>query len=181
MPALPNIGLISKLRAGKDTIAEYLEDEYGFLRYAFGDGLRDICGRLYPEQFAGGAKPRALLQSFGEYARTHDPNVWVNDMFRRISHNEYTRYQPIVVSDVRQPQEYTALQSAGYVLIRVTAPDAVRIDRAIKSGDKFSYADLMHRTETALDDYPADITVDNGGTLDELYAQIDEIVAYLNL
>lgn len=176
-----NIALCGRLRSGKDSVAEYLVANYGYIRFAFGDGLRDVCRRLYPEQFAGGAKPRALLQSFGEYARTHDPDVWVNDMFRRISKDEHTRYSPIVVSDVRQPQEYGRLNAEGYVLIRVECPDAIRIERAIDSGDSFAYADLMHGTETALDGYATDFTVTNDGSLDELYAQIDEIMRYLAL
>jgi dephospho-CoA kinase len=182
---LPNIGLIGKLRSGKDTVADYLEfhDEgegYGYLRYAFGDGIRDICRRLYPDQFANGAKPRALLQQFGEYARTHDRDVWVNDMFRRIRNNEYSRYSPVVVSDIRQMHEVEALKARGYVLIRVEAPEALRIQRAITSGDRFNLRDLTHGTETALDDYAADFTVTNDAGLPELYAQIDEIVRQLS-
>lgn len=181
MSTLPNIGLIGRLRSGKDTVAAYLADEegYGYRPFAFGDGIRDICRRLYPEQFANGAKPRALLQQFGEYARTHDRDVWVNDMFRRVRNDEYTRYCPVVVSDVRQPHEIEALKSRGYVLIRVEAPEALRIDRAIKSGDRFDLRDLTHGTETALDGYAADFTIVNDAGLPELYAQIDEIIRSL--
>ncbi|WP_339306879.1 hypothetical protein [Paenibacillus sp. FSL R5-0519] len=182
MTTLPNIGLIGRLRSGKDTLADYLADDdegYGYLRYAFGDGIRDICRRLYPDQFANGTKPRALLQQFGEYARTHDRDVWVNDMFRRIRDNEYSRYSPVVVSDVRQLHEVEALRARGYVLIRVEAPEALRIDRAIKSGDRFNLRDLTHGTETALDGYSADFTVTNDGDLAHLYRQIDEIIAFL--
>lgn len=176
---LPNIGLIGRMRSGKDTVASYLADEdgYGYLQYAFGDGIREVCRRLYPDQFEDGVKPRALLQGFGEGARQFDRDVWVNDMFRRINRNEYTRYRPVVVSDVRQFHEIEALKSRGYVLIRVTCPDAIRIDRAIKSGDRFEYADLMHGTETELDDWPADYTIANDGSLDELYAQVDAVIS----
>lgn len=183
MGALPNIGLIGRLRSGKDTLADYLADNvegYGYLRYAFGDGIRDVCRRLYPEQFADGVKPRALLQQFGEYARTHDRDVWVNDMFRRIRDNEYSRYSPVVVSDVRQLHEVDALKARGYVLIRVEAPEALRIQRAVTSGDRFNLRDLTHGTETALDGFIADFTVTNDAGLPELYAQIDEIIRQLS-
>lgn len=84
-----------------------------------------------------------------------------------------------MISDCRQLNEARRLQSEGYVLIRVTCPDAIRIDRAIKSGDRFEYADLVHGTETELDDWPADYTFDNSGSLDELYAQIDAMMRAL--
>mgnify|MGYP002183840281 FL=1 len=167
------------MRSGKDSVADYLVENYGYIRYAFGDGLREVCQRLYPDQFESGNKPRALLQSFGEYARTHDPNVWVNDMFRRITNDEHARYSPIVVSDVRQPQEVEALKAAGYVLIRVEAPESLRIHRAIESGDTFNLRDLTHDTETALDGYAADFTIQNDAGLPELYAQVDAVMDLL--
>ncbi|MEK4360841.1 adenylate kinase [Paenibacillus sp. FSL M7-1455] len=186
---LPNIGLVGKLRAGKDVVAAYLTDKYGYTRFAFGDELKRYAHELFGEP-APGAKPRELYQWFGQTMRERDPEIWIRNCFGAISRrerqvdayysmswNEWSR-RPFraVITDVRQANEYDALKSAGYTLIRVTAPDAIRIDRAIKSGDKFEYTDLMHGTETELDDYPADFTVDNGGTLDELYAQIDTIM-----
>jgi len=172
----PDIGICGLLRSGKDTVSEYLTQEYGYLQYAFGDGIRDICRRLYPEQFADGKKPRALLQQFGEYARTHDKNVWINDMFRNIRANEYTRYAPVVVSDVRQPHEVEALRKRDFVLIRVTAPEALRIDRAIKSADTFNLHDLSHETERHVNTFEVDYEIVNDGTLTELYAKVDEVM-----
>lgn len=48
MPTLPNIALTGKLRAGKDTVAEYLMERYGYARYAFGDGVKDDFHRENP-------------------------------------------------------------------------------------------------------------------------------------
>jgi dephospho-CoA kinase len=110
-------------------------------------------------------------------------NVWVDACFENI---EYSRNcpvsgtdGPVVITDVRQESEYEALATRSYVLIRVDAPDGLRIQRAVESGDTFNYADLAHGTETALDGYAADFTVVNDRSLAELYAQIDEIMAYL--
>jgi dephospho-CoA kinase len=202
MTTLPNIGLLGRLRSGKDEVARYLAANYGYTQFAFGDELKRYAHELFGEP-APDEKPRELYQWFGQAMREHDPDIWVRKCFEAIEWNrdsipEYLRRahgyvtngevvlsvpaRPFraVVSDVRQPNEYDALKSAGYVVIRVEAPDAVRIDRAIKSGDVFNYADLVHDTETALDGYVADFTVDNSGSLDKLHAQIDEIVAYLS-
>ncbi|MBE3649172.1 nucleoside/nucleotide kinase family protein [Paenibacillus polymyxa] len=191
MTTLPNIGLIGRLRSGKDEVARYLADNYGYTQFSFGDELKRYAHELFGEP-APDEKPRELYQWFGQAVRERDPDIWVRKCFEAIERyavekrslaryfREIPRPLSAVISDVRQPNEYAALQSAGYVLIRVEAPDAVRIDRAIKSGDVFNYADLVHDTETALDGYAADFTVDNSGSLDKLHAQIDEIVAYLS-
>lgn len=172
-----NIALCGRLRSGKDSIAEHLVINYGYLRYAFGDGIRETCRRLYPDQFADDKKPRALLQKFGEFARTLDRDVWVRDMFRRISGDELTRYRTVVVSDLRQPHEYEALKAEGYVIIRITAPEHVRIDRAIKSADSFNLRDLTHDTESHVDTFAVDYEIVNDGSLAELHAKIDAIIA----
>lgn len=181
--ALPNIGLIGKLRAGKDEVAKYLAENYGYVRFAFGDALKDDFHTRYPE-VPREPKPRAGYQFHGQFMRERDPNLWVRKCFEeiedtRVHFEYYTEPFRAVITDCRQPNEHEALKSAGYTLIRVDAPDTVRIQRAIESGDTFNYADLMHGTETALDDYEADFTVDNSGTLAELYAQIDTIMAAL--
>lgn len=183
MRSLPNIGLIGKLRAGKDVVAAYLADKYGYTRFAFGDELKRYAHELFGEP-ASGEKPRELYQWFGQTMRQRDPDVWVGKCLAKVTEFQrwvdtdmlHTPNPNVVITDVRQLNEAKALAERSYLFIRVTAPDAIRIDRAIKSGDKFEYTDLMHGTETELDDYPADFTADNGGTLDELYAQIDTIM-----
>ncbi|MNV28375.1 hypothetical protein D3C71_1195640 [compost metagenome] len=189
---LPNIGLIGKLRAGKDVVAAYLADKHGYTPFAFGDELKRYAHELYGGP-APGTKPRELYQWLGQTLRERDPDIWVRKCFESISQKERSdsayydmpwnahSRQPFraVITDVRQPNEYNRLNAEGYVLIRVQSKDALRIQRAIDSGDTFNYTDLMHGTETALDGYAADFTVTNEGSLDELYAQIDEIIATL--
>lgn len=178
---LPDIGLTGRLRSGKNAVGAYLTSRYGYTAFAFGDELKAEFHRNYPD-IPRDPKPRAGYQEYGQrIRRERGENIWINACLGAIDYQRrYAAYEQrpfrAVICDVRQLNEAQTLQSAGYLLIRVTAPDAIRIDRAIKSGDKFEYTDLMHGTETELDDYPADFTVDNGGTLDELYAQIDTIL-----
>ncbi|WP_149093398.1 adenylate kinase [Paenibacillus terrae] len=181
MTTLPDIGLLGRLRSGKDEVARYLSDNYGYMQFAFGDELKADFHRRYPE-IPRESKPRAGYQAHGQLMRALvDEDIWVRRCLVEVKRAYYAHLDfRAVISDVRQPNEYDALKSAGYVLIRVEAPDAVRIDRAIKSGDVFNYADLVHGTETALDGLVADFTVDNSGSLDALHAQIDEIMRYLS-
>ncbi|WP_235847605.1 nucleoside/nucleotide kinase family protein [Paenibacillus tuaregi] len=179
---LPNIGLIGRLRAGKDVVAAYLADKCGYTRFAFGDPLKDDFHRRYPE-IPREPKPRAGYQFHGQFMREHvSEDIWITSCLAEVKRQYYGSFDfRAVISDVRQPNEYGRLNAEGYVLIRVECPDAIRIDRAIKSGDSFAYADLMHGTETALDGYATDFTVVNDAGLPELYAQIDEIMRYLSL
>lgn len=183
---LPNIGLIGKLRSGKSAAGDYLASKYGYTQFAFGDELKRYAHELFGEP-APGTKPRALYQAFGQACRAIDDGIWIRKCLAKTEEPELFRANgrgwelPLsVISDVRQLNEADALQSAGYVLIRVTAPDGLRIERAVNSGDTFNYRDLAHGTETALDGYTADFTVTNDKSLAELYAQIDEIMAELN-
>lgn len=179
MMTLPNIGLMGRMRSGKDEAARYLAQQYGYMRFAFGDELKRYAHELFGESER---KPRELYQWFGQTMRQRDPDVWVRMCFADIdTWRDWTEMDsPVVITDCRQPNEYAALKSAGYVLIRIECPDALRIQRAIDAGDSFTAADLAHDTETALDGYSADFTVHNGGTLGELHAQIDEIMSYLS-
>lgn len=175
---LPNIGLIGKLRSGKDTAAAYLAHKYGYMRFAFGNELKRYAHELFGEPLPG-TKPRELYQWFGQAMRERDPEIWVRKCFERVEYVQEEYGISTVITDCRQPNEFSALQSAGYVLIRVEAPESLRIQRAVESGDSFALRDLTHGTETALDGYIADFTVQNDAGLPELHAQVDDIMRYL--
>lgn len=172
---IPKIALIGKARSGKSSIARYLVEQHGFTRYAFGDELKRLAHEVFDID-ASSNKDRGLYQFFGQVCRERDEDVWLRKVFRKI---ERENPDSILVEDVRQPNEYHALKAAGYTLIRVEAPEALRIHRAIESGDTFNLRDLTHDTETALDGFAADFTVVNDAGLPELYAQIDAIMDLL--
>ncbi|OMC96476.1 hypothetical protein BJP49_11020 [Paenibacillus odorifer] len=176
------MALTGKLRAGKSLVGDYLASKYGYTQFAFGDELKRDFHRRYPE-IPRDPKPRAGYQFHGQFMREHvDADVWIRKCLAEVQRAYYANLDfRAVISDVRQLNEADALAARSYVLIRVTAPDGLRIERAVNSGDTFNYADLAHGTETALDGYAADFTVVNDGTLDALYAQIDEIIAGLTL
>jgi dephospho-CoA kinase len=174
------LALCGRMRSGKDAIAEYLAANYEFKRFAFGDGIREICRQLYPDQFEGGAKPRALLQGFGQMARQFDDFVWINRTLNVIDmYNAQIRKPHVVISDLRQPNEYAALQKEGFVIIRVTAPEDTRIQRMLAAGDAFNPTDLVHETESHVDSFAVDYEITNGGTLEELFMQVDRLMSEL--
>jgi dephospho-CoA kinase len=179
------IALTGKLRAGKDEVAQHLYIKYGFNRIAFGDALKKEAHAVFP-WIPQNSKPRALYQNFGQLMREIEPDVWIKHAERAVKGaidfrvNTGAEKIGVVVTDLRQLNEYEWARTEGYTIIRVTAPDEVRIARAIKAGDSFVENDLVHSTELAIDGFDVDYTVTNEGTVEELKAQIDAIMAKLN-
>jgi dephospho-CoA kinase len=175
------IALTGKMRAGKDEIAQHLYIKYGFKRIAFGDELKRTAGDVFP-WMTGPHKPRALLQQYGQLMREIDPQVWVKHADRKVKGEVDFRVNSghdrvgIVITDLRQQNEYDWARANGFTIIRVTAPDDVRIDRAIRAGDNFSENDLEHVTESAIDGFEVDAVIINKGSLEELQTKIDVIM-----
>ncbi|WP_018755176.1 AAA family ATPase [Paenibacillus terrigena] len=177
------IALCGTLRSGKDTVAEYLSSKYEYTRFAFGDELKRYAHELFGET---DGKQRELYQWFGQVMRERDPNIWIRKCFDAMDLAEInmpSKYDVdfrAVVSDLRQPNEFSALKAAGYVIIRVTAPEGIRINRAVESGDRFNYADLRHDTESHVTGFEVDYEIENNGSLTDLYTQVDEIMTQIH-
>jgi dephospho-CoA kinase len=179
------IALTGKMRAGKDEVAQHLYIKYGFDRIAFGDALKRIAHETFP-WVSEGSKPRALYQKFGQLMREIDSDVWIKHAERKVKGTIDFRVNVgadqvgIVITDVRQENEVAWCRANGFTIIRVTAPDEVRIARAIRAGDSFTEDDLEHVTESAIDGFSVDYSVANDGSVDELKSQIDEILAEIS-
>jgi hypothetical protein len=181
------LALVGKLRAGKDTAAQYLTLFYDFHPFAFADPLKRYLHEIFPH-VPREPKPRALYQAFGQKLREIDPDVWVNLTMHKI--DEYLRQHAcdcsplkprVVVTDCRQRNEYGRLRAEGFVFVRINADDELRIQRALEAGDDFTVHDLAHETELLVDSFNVDYEVDNNGTTSELYAQIDAIMNELGV
>jgi dephospho-CoA kinase len=175
------IALTGKLRSGKDTVANHLYIRHSFNRVAFGDALKKNAHAVFPWIYEWN-KPRALYQQFGQLMREIDPEVWIKHAERAVQGaidfrvNTGAEQIGVVITDLRQPNEYEWARANGFTIIRITAPDEDRIARAIAAGDDFSVHNLTHETELAIDGFAVDAEVINDGTVDELKAQIDEIM-----
>lgn len=176
------IGLIGKKRAGKDTFAAVLTERHGYEKVAFADPLREAALALDPivhVEIDKNGEPdvmrysealeafgyekakdlfpevRTVLQRLGtDSIRALDAGFWVRAAMDRVAKID----GPVVVTDVRFPNEANAIRNAGGKLIRIT--------RHAQPGDD-------HPTETALDDYQEDYTVPNLASKDALEAVAD--------
>jgi len=173
---ITRIGLVGKMRAGKDTVAEYLWLDRGFdYPIAFGDALKRIAHEIFPD-VPKEPKPRELYQ-FMNVMRDYDEDVWVKQLDRTykaaINFRDVTG---VVVTDARQENEVRWLKDNGFTLIKVDAPIELRKERAKTDGDDFNEEHFEHKTEQFVDEVEADFTVVNDGDLSDLHRKIDEIL-----
>lgn len=185
------IGICGGLRSGKDSVGKLLVNKYGFRRFAFGDSIYELCLEYFPERMEAG-KDRPLLQGVGQDLRKYDPDIWVRKTFNKIKQaldfaafsaaiNADEEWPNIVVTDLRQPNEYEALRAAGYTIIRVNASLEARQRRAEAAGDVFSPEDMQHDTESHYASFDVDYELQNDGDLDQLAEQVDYMISCMRL
>ncbi|MGC5329165.1 hypothetical protein [Micromonospora sp. DT62] len=123
----------------------------------------------YHRAVAAGVSERAavrpLLQWWGaDVRRVRDPLHWVRQVVRRIAAMPDATH--MYITDCRFPQELAHMRDAGFVTVRVTCAEQLRLARLIARDGASSRAVDGHPTETALDDdTPHDLVVANDGDL----------------
>jgi hypothetical protein len=176
-----NIGLIGKARSGKDTAALALIRERLYTRVAFADALKEMAisidpliptavdshGRIYTRlsslirdvgwEYAKDhyQEVRRVLQHTGQTVRAYDDEFWIRAVRHKLNNAERWNL-PVTVTDVRYPNEANMLRARGFRLVRIT-----RVPPLSGYGTE-------HDSETALDDYAADVTIENNGTVEDL-------------
>lgn len=186
------IGITGKKRAGKDTVAARLIEAHGFTRFAFADIMKEFAFRLDPlipwgstdtlhrnldrlsdivrvdgwEKAKENPEVRRLLQALGDDAgRTlFGENFWIDRTFAEIEDFYYGLgyHAPVVITDVRYPNEADAIRERGGIIVRVVRP-------GLESSD-------THRSEVAMDGYAATHTIRNDDTVATLHSRVDRLM-----
>lgn len=176
------VGIGHVQRVGKDTAAEALCRDLGFVRKGFADPLKDLAfatnplvtsgtrtvntdvghGRLqWVVQGCGGweqakntyPEVRVFLQNLGQAARrVFGETFWIDRMFDKVGPADR-----IVVPDVRYRNEADEIRARGGVLIRINRPGRVAAG---------------HVSETELVDFDWDEEFDNKGSIADLQATV---------
>lgn len=180
----PLIGLIGKKRTGKDTFASVLVERHGYERVALADPLREAALALdplmgtFPLSDNGIVRTREwrlsdvieaigwenakdyvpevrrTLQRLGtESIRSLDDQFWIRTAFKKIDALREAG-TPVVVTDVRYPNEADTIRNRGGYLARI-------VRNLPGSGDS-------HASESALDDYRENLRVPNNGSKSDL-------------
>ncbi|MBA4542043.1 AAA family ATPase [Thermoactinomyces daqus] len=185
------IGLVGEAGAGKDTAAAYLCANYGLYRLAFADRMKWYFGMMHGligtveeiRELVDARKERAALISYGQaYREAYGEDVWIEELFRDMDACwRWMEPAGFVVTDIRQQNELDALRERGFVIVRVTAPLDVRIERMKERGDDFDPSFMRHHTETFAQTVEPDFEIDNGGKWIGLANQCDYIMRELQI
>jgi hypothetical protein len=183
------LAIAGELGSGKTTLANYIEKEYHMTPFAFADELKKGFHYAYPH-IPKDPKPRRGYQLYGQLMRcVYGEDYWINicldeiDRCRKAAIGYNFReadpnFAPLI-TDARQPNEFERLKKEGYKIIKVIAPQELRVKRAIERGDNFTEADLNHESEIHISQMDADFTIFNEGSLEELYASFDRTLEYI--
>jgi hypothetical protein len=107
------------------------------------------------------AEVRRLLQRLGTESirEYYGDDIWVNrgmEIADEVS-------GPVVITDVRFPNEADAIKRAGGVLIRITRPD------------RDTSGDTAHASETHVDSLPADMEITNDTSIEDLWTKAEAV------
>lgn len=203
-----NISLTGKMRSGKDTVQEMLIKSIIYqitskhskhlsyplvAKLAFGDAVKKYSRELFPGAYENNnVKQRKLLQSFGQKMREIDEDVWIKILDKELQRTVNTpsvfedvffksNLEKVIITfitDVRQPNEFEYAKDLG-IVIKVEADDKVRKERMSIKGEDVSDELVNHETESHIDSYETDFTVDNNGDTVELRRQLEPIIQYI--
>ena len=131
------IGLVGHKGTGKDTVAQYLVEKYGFKQFSFASILKDVLSIVFGwsrEMLEGTTKesrewrevvdpfwkcsPREALQKVGTdcFRNIIDPDIWVKSVQKQILTGKYER---VVISDCRFINEINLIHELKGTLIWV--------------------------------------------------------------
>ncbi|MFA5130928.1 MAG: AAA family ATPase [Patescibacteria group bacterium] len=177
------IGLVGELASGKDVTKKYLEENYGASCHRFSTILRDVLSRLYlPIVRANLQKlSTALRQNFSE------------DIFAKIIAEDVKNdpHEIIVVDGIRREADMVYLkQLSGFILVSIEVDSKKRYERLIERQENADDASKTY-AQFLLDGQgeaellipqvmaTANYKLDNNGSLERLYRQIENIIIEL--
>jgi len=178
------IGLAGQIASGKDTIAEYVVKKYGGVSLSFSQPLRDILDKAFlpvdrknlvwlAQALIDHCGGDVLSKIIGREIELSDKKIFVLPNIRREGDVSYFKDWP------------------GYILVGVKTDPKISYERLIKRSQNVDdqtktreqfQKDLTLSTEVAIDDLikNSSIQIDNNGTFEDLYNQIDEIIKKLS-
>lgn len=142
------------------------------------DGKFVLVPGSVPEGMEDRAKKltiRKLLQLLGTEACRNviHENIWVNSLFVDYKPKLESRgvYPNWLISDTRFPNEAQAIKDRGVIV--------VRINRLY--GNSEDLWDLKHSSETSLDTWKFDYTINNSGTIEELLESVRTMLLHFKI
>jgi len=164
------LAVYGKTRSGKSSVCQVIHDYFSEGKnqhceiFDFSDNLKKSLNVIFP-YLDRQVKHRTLLISLGQKLRELDEDVWVKALEYNINN---TKADIIIVTGVRQPNEYNFLKRNNFIFIKVEASTPDRIQRCIANNDNFNIENLNDNTEKHLDKFKYDYLINNCFSLKDL-------------
>ena len=183
------IGIVGLIGSGKDTVAQRLVEKHGYIKDSFAKSLKDAVASMFnwnremlegdttssrhwrdkpdkfwSKKFGKDITPRWVLQYFGTEVmrgQMYDA-IWIDSCIGRY------KGQNTVISDTRFVNEITTIKAHGGIILCVKRGELPTQKQMKDSG--------AHQSEWDWLASDFDITIDNDGTLSDLYAKVDDLI-----
>jgi dephospho-CoA kinase len=174
------LGLAGEIAAGKGTVAKYIVEKYSGSIHRFSTMLRDVLNRMYIEI------NRENMQKISTILREN----FSDDLLSQVIYHDVNsdQHEIIAVDGVRRSPDIAYLRKIeGFKLVYIETDMQKRYERIINRGENtddtkktFEEFKKDHEREAELRikdlKKEADFVVDNNGSFEDLYKQIDEII-----
>jgi len=148
----------------------------------FGDKLKQMVERHFPQEFSArlwekwgndyrneimpslNKTRREVLQGVGMKMREFDEDYWVKALFSDFHMNKFSvreGYTKTIISDLRLPNEYSAIEERGGLFIKVMRNSAIKVE---------------HESEGQLENHFFHETIVNDSTLEEFSEKVKNIL-----
>ena len=167
------ICISAKAQHGKDTVANFMKEcleakEKRVLVTHYADLLKYICKAFFRWDGQKDEKGRTLLQYVGtDVIRKKEPDYWVAFIADMLYFFE-DQWDYVLIPDTRFPNEIEYLKNAGFDVLYI---------RVIRENfeSPLTEEQKKHPSETALDNYEADVMLYNDSTLDNLKYSVERL------
>jgi dephospho-CoA kinase len=179
------IGIVGRKGSGKGTTAKILGERYGAKTFRFSGILSDILERLDLEKTHDNMIQMSIILrlQFGEDTLKR---AMIADILKSDA-------QIIIIDGIRRLGDIEHLDELGnFHILNVIAPVEIRYERMTGRGEKVGENNMTYEEFKILNEAPTEVTIadveakawkviDNKGTMDELTAQLDAIMAELGI
>ena len=163
---LMRVALIGKSGVGKSTVAKLLNYHAGTERISTGSICRQIAKLLF------GNDDKTTTQILDDVLTRIDPSIFLKAALRTAPVE-----RPICLDSLRFKSDYNIAKVAEFTIVRVVAPDGIRVERLSERGQDFDLEkDGQHRSETELDDVDVDHIIENGRDIGALENSLKNLI-----
>lgn len=175
------IGLVGQIACGKETVKKHISQKHNTQDCKFSTSLRDVVKRLNISE------SRENLQKMSTMLR----NTFGEDLLAKIIASDASKLDSeiVVIDGVRRMADVKYLKELpNFHLIKIEVNPEIRFERMVARNENIGDKDKTfeqfmieeeYETEKSIPEVMsfAKISIDNNKTFEELYLQVDKIIA----